>query len=245
MKRLSLLLPTIAILLASCGGGTMATTPATTPITMVPITPPTTYRAYAVTSSALYSLVLSGPGNDEKRAALNTTSSITDLAWDGTNLYAVTFSSLIRIDTATGAVTTVGSLGAGGINALTADSKGDLYGASTGGTLYKINKATGASAVVGPLGFGSSGDLAFTADGALYATVKQNTFTTDALARVDVATGKATIIGDTGYADVYGLNVQGGVMYALTVKGQLLTLNPASARATFIRDTTLDFTGMQ
>ncbi|WP_168733425.1 hypothetical protein [Deinococcus sp. Arct2-2] len=57
-----------------------------------------------------------------------------------------------------------------------------------------------------------------------------------------MATGRATLIGDTGYSDVSGLNVQGGVMYGLTLKRQLL--NVTSGTASVLRDTGLDFTGM-
>ncbi|THF70336.1 hypothetical protein E7T06_07640 [Deinococcus sp. Arct2-2] len=87
---------------------------------------PTTYRASAVTDNARYSLVLSGPGNDEKRGTLNTSSSITDLAWDGSTVYAVTDSQPIRIDPATGTITPVGNLRTSTMSALAADAAGNL-----------------------------------------------------------------------------------------------------------------------
>lgn len=232
---LPILLPLLAALTVACGGGTGG-----------PLPEPTTYTAYAVTDNALYRLVLSGPGSDERVATLNTASVVTDLAWDGSDLYAVTFRDLVRIDAATGNVTLVGDLGTYDMNALTADGQGNLYAASGSGGLYRVDKATGETTRVGSLGFAASGDLAFTPGGTLYATVTSSPFAeTDSLATVDVATGQATVIGEIGYGSVFGLDVQGGVLYGLTLAGELLTLDVTTGRGTLVRETGLDFTGMQ
>lgn len=232
---LPLLLPLLATLAVACGGGGSR-----------PLPEPTTYSAYAVTDNALYRLVLSGPGSDERLATLNTASVVTDLAWDGSDLYAVTFRDLVRIDAGTGDVTMVGDLGTYDMNALTADGQGDLYAASGSGGLYRVDKLTGETTTVGSLGYAASGDLAFTPEGTLYATVTSSPFAeTDALATVNVATGQTTVIGEIGYPAVYGLDVQGGVLYGLTLNGELLTLDVTTGRGTLVRETGLDFTGMQ
>ncbi|MEF2277193.1 hypothetical protein V3W47_02715 [Deinococcus sp. YIM 134068] len=225
----------LAALLVACGGGGSG-----------PIPEPTTYSAYAVTDNALYRVVLSGPGDDERVATLNTSSVITDLAWDGSDLYAVTFSTLVRIETETGEVTTVGDLGSFTMNALTADGDGTLYAASGSGGLYTVDKTTGRASLIGSLGLPASGDLAFTPEGTLYATVTSSPFAeTDTLATVDLTTGQATVIGEIGYPAVFGLDVQGGVLYGLTLGGELLTLDVTTGRATLVRETELDFTGME
>lgn len=229
------LLPLVAIsvLLASCGGGSGAPLPA-----------PSTYRAYAVTGDALYSLVLSGPGGDEKKASLSSTDSITDLAWDGESLYAVTFSRLIKINPATGLITVVGEMGVGSVNALAASPSGTLYAADMAGTLYRLDPATGRATPLTTMGKNSSGDLAFVNESTLYATVR-DTYGSDALIQVDLAMQKTTFVGSIGYTEVYGLDFQGNTLFGLTNSGQLLTVNTTTGVGTLVRDTGLQFTGMQ
>lgn len=239
MKKIVLLTVTAALTLSACGGGG-------TPQPIEDNNPPQeNARAYAVTSNALYSIALSGTGQDEKKFDLNLSGTLTDVALAGTELYGVTLSSLVRISLSNGAVSTVGPLGTGDINALTADGAGNLYGASTGGQFYKINRSTGRATVVGPLGTLSSGDLAFNAAGELYGTVRPTIFASDSLARIDPATGKATVIGGTGKTDVFALKFQGSTLYGLTGSGQVLTLNTVTGVATAVRETGLSFTGLQ
>lgn len=66
----------------------------------------------------------------------------------------------------------------------------------------------GQATIVGPLGALSSGDLAFNGAGQPYGTVRPTIFASDSLARVDPATGKATVIGGTGKTDVLALKFQ-------------------------------------
>ncbi|WP_139323172.1 hypothetical protein [Deinococcus marmoris] len=245
MRKLILLSGLSAALLVACGGGGTAPTPPKEDNGGPGNPPPGDARAYAVTGNALYSIVLSGTGQDEKKFDLKVSAPLTDVALDGTELYGVTFSNLVRISLSDGAVSTVGALGAGDINALAADGAGNLYGASTGGQFYKINKTTGQATVVGPLGTLSSGDLAFNAAGQLYGTVRPSLFSADSLARIDPATGKATVIGGTGKTDLFALKFQGSALYALTGSGQVLTLNTATGAATVVRETGLSFTGLQ
>lgn len=244
MKKLLLLSGLSAALLVACGGGGTAPPPGDDddgPDT----SPPANARAYAVTDGALYSIVLSGPGEDEKKFDLQVGDLLTDVALAGNELYGVTFSNLVRISLSSGAVSPVGELGTSGINALAADAAGNLYGASTGGQFYKINRTTGRASVVGPLGTLSSGDLAFNDAGQLYGTVRPTLFAPDSLARIDPATGRATVIGATGKTDVFALKFQGRVLYGLTGQGQVLTLNTSTGAATVVRETGLNFTGLQ
>ncbi|GGO32789.1 hypothetical protein [Deinococcus humi] len=237
MKKIALLSVTATLILSACGGGT--------PPPIADDNHPDA-RAYAVTGNALYSIVLIGNGQDEKKFDLNLSGSLTDVALAGTELYGLTSSSLVRISLTDGAVSTVGALGANdNINALAADGAGNLYGASTGGQFYTVNSSTGRATLVGPMGLLSSGDLAFNDAGQLYGTVRPNLATSDSLARIDPTTGKATAIGGTGKTDVFALKFRGSVLYGLTGRGQVLTLNTSTGAATVVRETGLSFTGLQ
>ncbi|MFC6668455.1 hypothetical protein ACFP9V_25650 [Deinococcus radiopugnans] len=141
MQKLLLLSGLGAALLVACGGG--GTTPPKEDNGGPGNPPPGDARAYAVTAKALYSIVLSGMGQDEKKFDLKVGQSLTDVALDGTELYGVTISTLVRISLSNGAVSTVGALGTGDINALTADGAGNLYGASTGASSTKSTRPRG------------------------------------------------------------------------------------------------------
>jgi hypothetical protein len=78
-------------------------------------------------------------------------------------LYGISYTELYKIDPKTGHATAVGSLGVGGMNALTFDAAGRAYAYSgTSDQLYTINLKTGVATAVGkPSGHESAGDLAF------------------------------------------------------------------------------------
>ena len=125
-----------------------------------------------------------------------------DIAFDPTgHLYGINGSSLYSIDPVTAAASFIGTGGGGNINSLVFGSDGKLYGAST--ALYVFDTASGARTSIGSLGPGisSSGDLAFI-DGQLYLT---GVASQDRLYRVSTSTGAATLVGSTGYSEVYGL----------------------------------------
>lgn len=88
-------------------------------------------------------------------------------AADGT-LYGIG-ASLYEIDTTTGAVTEVGSLGGSVVYAAAFDASGTLYGVDTDGNLVTINTATGAATVVDSLSedIGTIGSIVFNAAGTL------------------------------------------------------------------------------
>jgi hypothetical protein len=107
-------------------------------------------------------------------------------------------SDLYVISTTTGAATRVGTLTVNG--SPLASPSGDMAFApdgtlyvNDGGALYAANVATLTATYVGSDGSVGSVQVAFGSDGLLYGTV-----TTGDLYRIDLNTGAATLIGDTG-----------------------------------------------
>ena len=161
----------------------------------------------------------------------------TDIAYDGTNLYAITFDYLYVVDPSDASATFIGSHGQSGMNALAYNySNGLMYGASTNGELGTLTTG-GTYTSIGYFGSGitSSGDLAFAEDGTLYATVNYQNGV-DHLAMINTTTGAATIIGSLGRDNVYGLFFENGQLYGLTESGVLLSINPSTGASTAIRD---------
>lgn len=159
-------------------------------------------------------------------------SGVTDIAWDGTNLWGITSSQFIQINIGTGAGTAVGATGAS-LNALEADGTGTIY-AMGGGNFYTINSGTGAATLVGPLGSGlsSSGDLALDANGNMFGS-----FTNNTLGRIDVNTGAASVIGPFGFSLVWGLDFCGPDLFGITSSGVLLSIDPNTGAATSVANT--------
>lgn len=161
----------------------------------------------------------------------------TDIAYDGTHIYAITFDYLYLVDPSDASSTFIASHGQSGMNSLVYNySNGLLYGASTNGEFGNLT-TDGTYNLIGYFGGGitSSGDLAFAQDGTLFATVNYQPGV-DHLATIDLLTGAATIIGSLGRDNVYGLFYENGQLYGLTESGVLLSINPGTAATTAIRD---------
>lgn len=174
----------------------------------------TLYRVNATTAAA----TAIGPMNIQ----------CTDVAFRGHQLYATNFASLYRVNPDTGGSVLVGNMGVADINALAVNPlTGRMYGAgANAGGFYEINPSTGAAALIGNYGAGitSAGDLAML-NNVMYATVNRSGFTNSWLARINLTTGVATLIGDMGRSLVYGMSVRSGKLYATTNGGALLVVN--------------------
>jgi len=158
----------------------------------------------------------------------NTGIALTDIAFSPTgDLYGISFSSLYRVNSSTGATTLVGGLGAvsGTANALVFGADGTLYMA--GSSLYAVNTLSGATNLIGSIGFQSGGDLAFIG-GDLYMASSGNQ-----LIQVDVASGDGTFVGNLGVASMFGLATPNNLnLYG--VAGQSVYLvNTTTGAATF------------
>jgi hypothetical protein len=152
-------------------------------------------------------------------------------------LFGISFSSLYKIDPTSGATTLVGNLGRTNLNGLAFSATGILY-ASGGSELYTLDPSTGATTLVANLpGFESSGDLVFDPVGnRLLATSRFNN-NSDTLFSISPS-GNATKIGDIGFANVFGLALDNGVLYGYTSDRQQITINPLTGSGTFDRTLT-------
>jgi hypothetical protein len=160
----------------------------------------------------------------------------TDLAFAGAALHGVSFTRFFTVNPTTGAATSSKAHGFADLNALVAGSAaGTFYAAGStnnsgqGANFVRINGATGLGTKVGRFGAGltSSGDLAYL-NGILYATVNKPGSLNTWLAKINTTTGKATLVGNIGRPNVWGLAVRNGIMYAATNDGKLLRLNPST-----------------
>lgn len=105
-----------------------------------------------------------------------------------------------------------------------------LVGAtSSNGSLYRIDQSTGATTLVSTYsnGWQTSGDIVAVLGDGMYATVKRTGETTDWLARIDVTTGQATIIGSQGVGAtaIYGLGYWRSVLYGFNNEGKVLAID--------------------
>jgi hypothetical protein len=163
---------------------------------------------------------------------------LTDIAFDPNgNLFGIDQTNLYRINTITGAATVVGALnpaiptvpsniGTIPANSLVFSNSGVLFTATN--QLYTINPGTAADTRIGALGgsFISAGDLAFV-NGTLFLSDTQNR-----LLSVDPATGVATLIGNMGVADVFGLATPDNVTLFGVAGTSVYSLDPATGNAT-------------
>lgn len=171
---------------------------------------------------------------------------VTDVAFRDNVLYGITFSKFVAIDPATGIGTLIGSLGYSGMNALAVSDSGVFYAASTSGTFININEETGSGIYIGDFGSGldSSGDMAFANDGTLYASINRSGYTTDWLATIDLQSGQATLIGNFGYSDVWGLSFLNDQLYGVTSTGSVLQIDMVSGVGTEIGSNAINFGGL-
>lgn len=120
---------------------------------------------------------------------------------------------LYQIDPTNAVTTLVGNHNVQNLNALAFRSDGVLFAAGAG-TLYTMNPATGSVTSLGTMsGFNSAGDIAFDRNGNLYMTT-----TTNQLVSLNQLNGSATVVGDLGFDDVFGMafDPDANIMYGIS-----------------------------
>jgi hypothetical protein len=165
----------------------------------------------------------------------------TDIAMDtmGILLYGINNDNVFTINKDNAATTLVGSHGlVSSSPALAFDRNGTLYAVNS--RLYTISLDNGSFIDnVGNAGtlYRASGGLAFL-DNALFLTssVGGDPAATDNLVRLDTATGAGTIIGNTGYQDVYGLATNDGVTLYGISGTQIITIDTGTGEAAVLLD---------
>ena len=150
-------------------------------------------------------------------------------------LFGVTFNSLYEIDPITGESFQVGNLGSSGFNALGFTNDNRLFAArNSDSSLYQIDTQTGRATVFANFGSGleSSGDMAFdpltqrfflTADGS----------SSDILVSVGLD-GSALRIGNIGFNNIFGLDLENGELIGYTSGGDRISINRTSGQGTFL-----------
>jgi hypothetical protein len=157
------------------------------------------------------------------------------------NLYGIDSSGLLyAIDPTNASATPIGTgtgVGGGELAGLAGDSSGNLY-AGGYGEIFAINPATGLAGMSlggGNQGYNVSGDLDFIGN-TLYlssANPTSNPATSNnggELWTVNPATGVGVDIGNTGFADLWGLayDTDNGIFYGYTSNGNEIEINPAT-----------------
>jgi hypothetical protein len=166
----------------------------------------------------------------------DTSTAYTDIASSSSgDLFGVSLDSLYQVDPATGGSARIGSLNTPApMNGLTFTPDNKLY--ATGGSgLFTVNTATGAASLVKNIpGFFSSGDLLYdNATGRFFAT-SSNGLAGDSLYSISL-NGDATVIGNIGFSNVWGLAANNGILYGYTSDRQQIIINPTTGVGTFDR----------
>jgi hypothetical protein len=155
------------------------------------------------------------------------------------DLIGVTFAgAVLRLDGATGAVTTLAN-GQAGKNCLAFDNQNRLWTTVRSGSspafqyhLARIDPFTGAETL--PFGNANVGDLRAMCqralDGSLLA-VREAT-PSDELVRIDTTTGAVTVIGPTGFTGIQGLDATSAGLRAWDVNAGVLLVNVNSGTCT-------------
>jgi hypothetical protein len=166
---------------------------------------------------------------------------MTDIAVDREGrITGITFGGVWSIDKDTASVTYLGPLTGQEFNGLTflpqPDDTEILVGVGLSGTLWQIDP-TGAVEPVQIGAYGgtitSSGDIVSVTGFGTVATVKQGS-EYDYLARIDENTGIATILGPTGYADIWGVGYWRNKVFGFVATNQFVLIDVLTGAATYI-----------
>lgn len=166
---------------------------------------------------------------------------MTDIAVDRNgDITGISFGAVYAIDRDTAAVTYLAPLEGQAFNGLTFLPQPDdtelLVGTGLAGSLWRIDP-TGAAppAQIGAYGGAmiSSGDIVSVDGFGTVATVK-NGSELDYLARIDEATGAGTIIGATGFADIWGVGYWRDKVFGFVATNQFVLIDVDTGVATYV-----------
>ena len=218
--------------------------------------PPINASVYAHSSSTLYR-VDPDDLSVETVAAFQWPSGVdtmTDIAIDKDgNMVGVSYSKIYSVDKDSAACTFLANLSESfnGLSFVPVDgpdpsSEELLIGAANSGTVYEIDPSTGATSVAGAYGggWGSSGDIVAVRGFGTVATVVEDLTSTDKLARIDTSNGYvATIIGDTGVHDIWGIGFWGDKVYGFSEQTQFVLIDVTTGAATPVESSPVNWWG--
>lgn len=140
---------------------------------------------------------------------------------------------LIKIDTATGAGTSVGPIGFSGFNSLAFDGNTLFTVENNTHQLLTIDRATGAGMAIGPVGFDVVAGLAFDTSSKTLFGVDA---ITDQLITIDRETGAGTAVGPLGFDFVNSLTFDSGntLFGANLITNELITIDPTTGAGTLV-----------
>ncbi len=180
---------------------------------------------------------------------------MTDIAIDATGvIMGTTQNALYRIDPHTAACTFVTTLpgtttqfvGLTFVPAGVLDPVNEvLVGGTADGTYYRISTTDGQSTRLGTLqnSYQLSGDFVSIAGAATYATVRRSATDTDALATIDLTTGRVNIIGDTTFHSLYGLGYWRSTFFGFSHSGELVIIDATTGHGRLVSMPVQQFSG--
>jgi len=221
------------------------------------ITPVLTDKVYAHSADTLFevdpndlTVIVVGPFG---WPAGYTGEQMTDIALDEAgHMVGVSFYEVFEVDKDTAECTHLAPLSGSGFNGLSyVEGVGidpgvpTLVGVNQAGSYVVIDPGTGQSTNVGSYGggFGSSGDLVFVRGAGAFATADHASYSSDVLVRIDPSSGAATVIGETGYQDIWGLAFWGGQVFGFTDSGQFLIIDTDTGQGSLVESTAYRFWG--
>jgi hypothetical protein len=168
---------------------------------------------------------------------------MTDIAVDRDgDITGISFGAVYAVDKDTAACTYLSALTGQEFNGLSWVPEGIidkgaevLIGTGLAGTVWRIDPMTGESTQIGAYGgaIESSGDIVSVTGFGTVATVK-NGSTNDYLARIDESTGAATIIGTTGYPDIWGIGFWANKVFGFVATNQFVLIDVDTGAATYV-----------
>ncbi|HTM22676.1 MAG TPA: hypothetical protein VL172_19270 [Kofleriaceae bacterium] len=178
---------------------------------------------------------------------------MTDIAVDKNgDITGISFGAVYAVDHVTAACTYLAPLAGDQFNGLSflpvgAIDQTDeeaLVATGLGGGVFRINPMTGESTEIGDYGgiVESSGDIVSVSGFGTVATVK-NGSTNDYLARVNLTTGEATMIGSTGYPDIWGVGFWKNKVYGFVATNQFVLIDVDTGVATYVSTGPENWTG--
>lgn len=167
---------------------------------------------------------------------------MTDIAVDRSGrMIGISFDKVYRVDPKSAACTLLApiTLGFNGLSFISAGAGQPerLLGTTSHGYLHEIDPQTGKTKQVGSFsGLFSSGDLVSVKGFGTVATVKLFPSTTapDYLARVDTTSNKLTLIGLTGFRNIWGLGYWKNKVFGFTESSQFVLIDVKSGKGKLV-----------